>query len=123
MSSFLPKIEKKYPYEDDEITVSYSRLSRKQLISIQPFMPKKDVEQTLEEQFNMGDAMINLLAENIEKFEGLRDANGAALTFEAIKNETIFTGFLCGIAGDMMDASNGVASEKEINGDEKKSES
>ena len=119
MSNFLPLVNKKYEFEGDTVTVSFSRLTRQQMLAITPFLPTKDGGgQTIEEQLKLMDATINALETNIDIFTGLKDSNGGALTFEAIVNQAYFTTFVSGIAGDLLKESSVEDEKKSSNSTE-----
>jgi len=114
MSKFLPNISKTYEFEGDTIAATFKRLTRQQMMAIQPLSPKvvgrKDDKPILEEQapdqqVAMMDLAINSLKENMVSFTGLKDGNGEEVKFEVAVDQAYFTGLMSGMTGDLLSES------------------
>lgn len=101
MSNYLPLVNKTYHFEGDAIEVSFSLLTRKQMMDLLPLMPKEGEEATMEEQTKLMDIGISTLKENIVSFSGLKDGNGRALEFEEAVEKAYFSNLMTDILTDM----------------------
>ena len=113
MSNFTPLVEKEYDWEGDTIKVSFSRLTRKDMILIFPALKKFQVIQDGDESESaINDAMneiVDVLADRvphyIKDFTGLKDVAGNAIGIETVINEFYFIGLSIRIIMDMVNES------------------
>jgi len=107
MSNYLPLVKKQYTFEGDEVKVAFKRMTRQQMLVMNPLLPKteEDDVQTTEDQMKMIDVAINILSENIKSFTGLNTDDGDVIEFTDIVNEAYFMKFLSEIAMDLVSSS------------------
>lgn len=106
MSSFLKNVSKTYTFEGDTISISFTRMTRKQMMDISPYLPKSsDEAQTQAQQMDLVDKGIDILKQNMISFTGLKDSEGEDLTFNDISDEALFMELTSEIMADLMSES------------------
>lgn len=113
MSNFLPLVKKEYKFQGDTIEVSFNLLSRNQMMSLLPLMPKEQGEElSLESQSALMEVSMEALKDNVKDFTGLKDRNGSAIEFKDAVEQAYFTTLMTEITMDMFNESM-VEEEKE----------
>lgn len=116
MSSFTPLVTREYTFENDTISVSFSRLKVKHMLVLAPLITRIEERiQMLTSEAEEADSSANVLSlvEILEKcggvvkdcvkgFTGLNDADGNALSIETICEEPYFTKLFMEILFDIM---------------------
>ena len=132
MSRFLPLVSKTYEFQGDKVAVSFSHLTREQMIKIMPHIPQdgkvsqddlvkntemvdvtishipqdgKVSQDDLVKNMEMVDVTISALKQNMKSLTGLLDAEGRPLTWEATIDEAYFTNLYSEIAFDLISES------------------
>ena len=113
MSNFTPLVEQEFNFEGDVIKVSFSRLTRKDMLAAMPAFKKlNDIKSEDEKDPRVAEAMnelLNSVADNIPKyvksFTGLNDADGNSIDIETVCSEYYFSKLAVNIAASILLAS------------------
>ena len=95
MSNFTPTVSKEYEFDGDTVNVVFSRLLRKDMLTVLPaFLKLNKAEEDSDEYRDGINGILNNLAEvlpnYVSKMEGLNDADGVAITIDQVVNEMYF---------------------------------
>ena len=104
MSNFTKSLVEKFNFDGDEVTVTFTRLKRKHLISLAPHMTA-DGNIAFSDQVKFMDAAAEVLPDIITSMTGLKDSDGNALTVEDVVNETYFVGLVSDLMTKVMEHS------------------
>jgi len=102
MSNFMPLVRREYEFEGDTISVSFTRLTRQQMIEISPYLPKDDHGLSEDDNMSLIGKAIDILKKNVVDFSGLKNANGEPLAFLDIIDDTYFFSLSTDMVKDLM---------------------
>jgi len=110
MSNFTPTVSKQYEFDGDTVNVVFSRLLRKDMLTVLPIFLKlnKAEEDTDEYREGINDilnALADVLPNYVSKFEGLDDAEGNPIAIDQVVNEMYFMSLCALIAIDLIQES------------------
>ena len=88
MSSFTPLVKFETTFENDTITMSLKRLKRKAMMSLTPYI-NADGSGKIDE-LELMNVSADMLPDHVVDFKGLMDAEGNAITIEAMCEEAYF---------------------------------
>ena len=112
MSKFTKQFKKEYNFEGDVISVTMTRLKRKDAIKLAPYMNEPDedgkVSMALEDSMKFADAANEIILKNIVEFSGLYDGANVQLNKEDVfgeDSEVYFMPLTSDIITDLMEES------------------
>ena len=109
MSNFTPLVKKQYKFEDDDVTVEFSRLKRKHVLTILPKAQEMERQDDRHKQTLLQNELLNevldILPDYVAVFTGLRDAAGGEIDFSSAVNEIYFIDLISDIAMDVIQES------------------
>lgn len=111
MSNFTPLVKRKFVFEGDDVSVTFSRLKRKHMLKMLPkFIAIKDnLKETTDVELlaplidEFGDKAVDY----IRSIEGLKDANGEDVTITEVIENAYFLEFFADIMMAMIEESLG----------------
>lgn len=104
MSRFTPLVKKQYTFQGDNVTVTFSRLTRKHVIELMPLINSlkggdKDAEnETLNKIFDT-------VPKYVKDIKGLLDTDGNPIEVETIFSEMYFANLITEISLDVINES------------------
>jgi len=104
MSNYTRNIVKTFEFDGDSITVEFSRLKRKHLMALSPFL-SDDGAMKFSDQMEMINAASEFIPELIQSFDGLKDSNGDVISLSEVLEESYFTPLVSDILSAIMDVS------------------
>lgn len=125
MSNFTPTVKYETDFDDDHIVMELSRLKRKGILKISPFLAggvqdDGTIKMSFEDQAQMATVMAEILPEHIRNFEGLKDADGNSINIDTVIDEAYFRDLVGEIMGVLFRISK--PSENEVKNSERKPE-
>ena len=106
MSNFTPRIKNTFDFEGDTIKVVMSRLRRKHMVVLMPFMSQDGLALEFTDVPAFLEAAAEVLSDCIVSFNGLTDADGTSITQESdLFEEEVLGGlYFMGLVQEMMGA-------------------
>jgi len=110
MSNFTPTVSKQYEFDGDTVNVVFSRLLRKDMLTVLPIFLKlnKAEEDTDEYREGINDilnALADVLPNYVVSLDGMNDKAGKAITIDQVVNEMYFMQLCALIAMDLIQES------------------
>lgn len=121
MSNFTPLVKKEYDFEEDHVTVTFSRLKRQHMLSALPALkklneargdvevvdgedtyPNVDADMQNEAINDMLDAIVDVLPKYVKEFDGLKDKEGNPVRIDTVAGEFYFLKLAVAISMDLM---------------------
>jgi hypothetical protein len=114
MSNFTPLVNQEYEFEGDKISITFSRLKRKDMLASMPALKRlTDANDSGDEDAKreaINDVLNNIadvLPGYVTSFEGLADGDGSPVAIEAVCETFYFMKLAAEIATGMLQASSG----------------
>jgi hypothetical protein len=119
MSNFTPLVTREYEFEGDKVTISFSRLKRKHMLEVMPYLSvlagldeETPLEDYTEEQQGALNEVINsiidVIPDYVHNFEGLLSVDNSNVGIETVVDDFYFLALASMIALDMVKESSPV---------------
>ena len=107
MSNFTPLVEKEYEFDGDTVKVLFSRMLRKDMLTVLPTFLKLSKAEEGTDEFNLLindvlNTLVDILPGSIKSLEGLTDSKGEPISIETVTSEMYFMQLTVMIAMDLI---------------------
>ena len=114
MSNFTPLVTQEYEFEGDTVSITFSRLKRKDMIGAMPALQALQQAKEAEDNELMGSAIndvlnsiVDVIPDYVKEFSGLNDVMGEPVPIETVCSEFYFVKLVMQIAIGMLEVSSG----------------
>lgn len=114
MSNFTPLVTQEYEFEGDKVSITFSRLKRKDMLDAMPALKKltdaKDAEDKDAEREAINDVLnsiVSIVPGYVKSFSGLVDTEGKDIPIKTVCEEFYFMALAANIATGILEASSG----------------